>query len=106
MGFALASQRSLPPRGLKGVAFSGASVGMALEVGVEGGEGWGMGETEAQEAGAREQRWRQRKGKRTGAGRGGVRSRGRAWRTGGKPRQGGGRWTRWWRTEPREAGRG
>ena len=49
MGFTLANQRSLPPRGLKGVAFSGALVGTALEAGVEGGEGRGMGETEAQE---------------------------------------------------------
>ena len=39
MGFTLANQRSLPPRGLKGVAFSGALVGTALEAGVEGGEG-------------------------------------------------------------------
>ena len=38
MGFALANQRSLPPRGLKGVAFSGASVETALEAGVEGGK--------------------------------------------------------------------
>jgi len=51
MSFALANQRSLPPRGLKCVAFSEASVATALEAGVEGGEGWGMGETEAQEAG-------------------------------------------------------
>ena len=50
MGFTLANQRSLPPRELKGVAFSGALVGTALEAGVEGGEGRGMGETEAQEA--------------------------------------------------------
>lgn len=54
MGFALANQRSLPPRGLKGVAFSGASVGTASEAGVEGGKGQGMGETEAR--GARGQR--------------------------------------------------
>ena len=44
MRFALANQRSLPPRGLKCVAFSEASVATALEAGVEGGEGWGMGD--------------------------------------------------------------
>lgn len=106
MGFALANQQSLPPRGLKGVAFSGASVETASEAGVEGGKGQGVGETEHEEPGAREQRWRQRKGKGTGTGCGGARSRGRAWSTGGKPRQGGGRWMRWRRTEPREAGKG